>query len=144
MRLPPALICSTEGHVPPTDVGAEDLVVNCLRCGLRLYWTGQDGSRGYVAKPDAEVEQPVKDGTVGYFNWRRDNRGGASCEKIAKEHVDCWQAMNKGFYNSIYLPGILHTEKLDADQWKLSLAELAKKFPCPQLVSKEGQSNATK
>lgn len=64
---------------------------------------------------------------VGYFAWVRTNRGGIACEKFwadwirNPEATKAYQARTVGLF------------ALTADQYQLSLDELAKIFPAPMV-----------
>ena len=130
-----------EGHIPPQLDEGEN-VVNCTRCGRRLYWDGAEEK--FLPKPDEVKTVAPKGETVGYFNWRRNLRGLAIPEKVLKVHVDTWLAMHKHHYHQVYKATLIHSVELNEAQWLLSLAKLSESYPCPKFDPLQGLKDATK
>ena len=67
--------------------------------------------------------------TVGYFNWRATTRGGVTYEKILVDHRTGALVNSNKSVGEEYRRNLLQETALGADDWKLHIDDLAKKFP---------------
>lgn len=68
---------------------------------------------------------------VGYFCWVRTMRGGAAPQKYDKIIADGLMSETRRRLDEMIVPGT--KRPLMIGEWRLSLDDLAAKYPCPNL-----------
>lgn len=71
----------------------------------------------------------MSDAIVGFFNWRRDNRGRLYPEKILREHRDIKINSANHQEGEDYRRNLVKEIPLNEAGWKLSLADCVKLHP---------------